>query len=184
MNRYIIRTNENRTHLLNIEKDSRLLGYIDNDFMLKNDKLPLVLEVKTPQGIRGYLETFYPGRSGIKVYNNKREEIAYLEKEGRLRIDGLYLSFAKLSKEETILQEQKKAGEKLEKSGLTHSYVFDDSEIKGRIYCFKKGRNISTLMRVKTKISTGIEELLRFIPLAISRRVFEQEFIRIFIGAQ
>jgi hypothetical protein len=182
MNRYIIRTNKNRTYLLKIEKDSRLLGYIDGDFILKEKKLPLVLEVKTPQGIRGYLETFYPERSGIKVYDNKREEIAYLEKEGRLRIDGLYLSLDKLSREETILQEEKKAGEKLEKSGLTHSYVFDDSEIKGIIYCFRKERNISTLIRVKTKISTGIEELLRFIPLAISTRVFEQEFIRIFIG--
>ncbi|GAI02997.1 unnamed protein product, partial [marine sediment metagenome] len=104
MNRYIIRTNEKRTHLLKIEKDSRLLGYIDDDFILKEKKLPLVLEVKTPQGIRGYLETFYPERSGIKVYDNKREEIAYLEKEGRLRIDGLYLSFVKLSREETVLQ--------------------------------------------------------------------------------
>lgn len=182
MNRYIIRTKENRTHLLSTEKDSKLLGYIDGDFVLKGKKLPLVLEVKTPQGIRGYLETFYPDRSGIKVYDNKREEIAYLEKGGRLRIDGLYLSFAKLSKEETILPEEKKAGEKLEKLGLTHSYVLDDSEIKGKIYCFKKGRNISTLIRVKTRISVGIEELLRFIPLAISTRVFEQEFIKIFIG--
>jgi len=185
MNRYVIRTKENRTHLLSIEKESRLLGYIDDDFILKENKLPLLLQVKTPRGIKGYVETFYPEKSYIKVYDNKRGEIAYLGKEGRLRIDGLYMSFGKLSKEETILQEQKKekkSEEKLEKSGLTHSYLLDDSEIKGKIYCFRKGRNISTLIWVKTKISAGIEELLRFIPLAISKRVFEQEFIRIFIG--
>lgn len=186
MNRYIIRSKENRTHLLQIEKESKLLGYLDGDFVLKSNKLPLFLRVKTLQGIKGYVETFYPERSCIKVYNNKREEIAYLGKEGKLRIDGLYLSFGKLSREETILQEQKRkkgVEEKLEKSGLTHSYLFDDSEIKGRIYCFRKGRDASTLIRVKTKISAGIEELLRFIPLAISKRVFEQEFIRIFIGS-
>jgi len=187
MNRYIIRTRENRTHLLKIDKKSKLLGYIDNDFLLKDKKLPLLLPIKTPQGIRGYIETFYPERSCIKVYNNKGEEIAYLGEKGKLRIDGLYFSFGKLSKEETILQEQKrekKLEEKLEKLGLTHSYLLDDSEIKGKIYCFRKERNISTLIQVKTRISPGLEELLRFIPLAISTRVFEQEFIRIFIGGK
>lgn len=187
MNRYIIRTKENRTHLLKIAKETKLLGYINNDFILKENKLPLLLQIKTPQGIRGYIETFYPERSCIKVYNNKEEEIAYLGKEGKLRIDGLYFSFSKLSREETILQEQKKGKklkEKLERSGLTHSYLLDDSEIKGKIYCFKKEKNISTLIRIKTRISPGLEELLRFIPLAISTRVFEQEFIRIFIGGK
>jgi len=187
MNRYIIRTRKNRTHLLKIEKETKLLGYIDNDFILKENKLPLLLQIKTPQGIRGYIETFYPEKSCIKVYNNKGEEIAYIGKEGKLRIDGLYLSFGKLSREETILQEQKKEKKlekKLEKLGLTHSYLLDDPEIKGEIYCFRKERNISTLIRVKTGISPGLEELLRFIPLAISARVFEQEFIRIFIGGK
>lgn len=186
MSRYIIRTKENKTYLLGIEKETKPLGYIEYDFILRREKLPLLTEVKTPQRIEGYVETFYPKESCIRVYNSKKEEVAYLEKSGRLRIDGVYLSFKRLSKNETIVEEEKekgkKLGEKLEKLGLTHSYLLNDSEVKGKIYCFRKSNDISTLLSVSTKTSSGIEELLRFIPLAISKRVFEQEFIRRFIG--
>ena len=186
MSRYIIRTKQNKTYLLGIEKETKLLGYIGYNFILRGGKLPLLTEVKTPQRIGGYVETFYPKESCIRVYNSKREEVAYLEKSGRLRIDGVYLPCKRLSKNETIVEEEKekrkKLRDKLERLGLTHSYLLNDSEVKGKIYCFRKGSDISTLLSVSTKTPSGIEELLRFIPLAISKRIFEQEFIRKFIG--
>lgn len=184
MARYIIRTERKKTELLIIVGKTELLGVIDHDFILRNEKIPLHALVKTPQGIAGYVETFYPSESSIRVYDKRREEVAYFGKSDTLRIDGVYVSLTKLSKEETISREEKgkKLTEKLERLGLSHSYWLDDLEFKGKVYCFTRKNDISTLVSVNTGIKAGVEELLRLLPLAISRRIFEQEFIRRFIA--
>jgi len=188
MARYIIRTKRNKTELFIVVGKTEPLGVIDYDFILKDKKLPLYTQVKTPQGIAGYVETFYPSESSIRVYDKKHEEVAYLGKFDTLRIDGVYVSLTKLSQEETISREEsekvKKVTEKLKRSGLTHSYWLDDLELKGKVYCFARKNDISTLVSVNTGIKPGVEELLRFLPLTISRRVFEQEFIRRFIASE
>ncbi|MFQ5836215.1 MAG: hypothetical protein ACE5HR_09900, partial [bacterium] len=186
MGRYIIRTERNKTELLIIVGRTESLGVIDYDFILRDEKLPLHALVKTPQGIAGYVETFYPSERSIRVYDKRREEVAYLGKSDTLRIDGVYISLTKLSKEETISREEREKGkkltEKLERLGLTHSYWLDDLEFKGKVYCFTRKNEISTLVSVNTGIKPGVEELLRLLPLAISRRISEQEFIRRFIA--
>jgi hypothetical protein len=186
MARYIIRTERNKTELLIIVGKTEPLGVIDHDFILRNEKIPLHAEVKTSQGTAGYVETFYPAESSIRVYDKRREEVAYLGKSDTLRIDGVYVSLTKLSKEKTISREEKEKGkkitEKLERLGLSHSYWFDDLEFKGKLYCFTRKNDISTLVSVNTGIEPGVKELLRLLPLAISRRIFEQEFIRRFIA--
>lgn len=184
MARYIVRTERNKTELLIIVGRTELVGVIDHDFILRNEKIPLRALVKTPQGIAGYVETFYPSESSIRVYDKKQEEVAYFGKSDTLRIDGVYVSLTKLSKEETISREEKgkKLTEKLERLGLSHSYWLDDLEFKGKVYCFTRKNDISTLVSVNTGIKPGVEELLRLLPLAISRRIFEQEFIRRFIA--
>ncbi len=182
MAKYIIRTERNKTKLLTIGGRTEPVGVIDYDFILRGEKLPLHARVRTPQEIAGYVETFYPWESSIRVYNKKQEEIAYLGKPDTLRIEGVYVSLTKLSKQETILREEREKGkkltEKLEGLGLSHSYWLDDLEFKGKIYCFTRKNDISTLVSVNTGIKPGMDELLRFLPLAISRRIFEQEFIR------
>jgi len=186
MARYIIRTERNKTELLIIVGRTEPLGVINHDFVLRSEKLPLYTLVKTPQGIAGYVETFYPSESSIRVYDKRREEVAYLGKSDTLRIDGVYVSLKKLSKEETISREErekgKKPAKKLERLGLSHSYWLDDLELKGKVYCFTRENDISTLVSVNTGIKPGMEELLRLLPLAISGRIFEQEFIRRFIA--
>lgn len=184
MARYIVRTERNKTELLIIVGKTEAVGVIDHDFILRNEKIPLHALVKTPQGIAGYVETFYPSESFIRVYDKKQEEVAYFGKSDTLRIDGVYVSLTKLSKEETISREGegKKLTEKLERLGLSHSYWLDDLEFKGKVYCFTRKNDISTLVSVNTGIKPGVEELLRLLPLAISRRIFEQEFIRRFIA--
>lgn len=186
MGRYIVRIERNKTELLIIAGKTEPLGVIDYDFILRDEKLPLHAQVKTPQGIAGYVETFYPSERSIRVYDKKEEEVAYLGKSDTLRIDGLYVSLMKLSKEETISKEEREKGKKLtkklERLGLSHSYWLDDLEFRGKVYCFGRKNDISTLVSVNTGIKPGIEELLRFLPLAISRRIFEQEFIRRFIA--
>jgi|GEM_PF-1702746 len=186
MARYIIRTERNKTKLLIMVGKTEPIGVIGHDFILRNEKLPLHASVKTRQGIAGYVETFYPAESSIRVYDKRREEVAYLGKSDTLRIDGVYVSLTKLSKEETISREErgkgKKLTERLERLGLSHSYWLDDLEFKGKVYCFSRKNDISTLVSVNTEIEPGVEELLRLLPLAISRRVFEQEFIRRFIA--
>jgi len=186
MARYIIRTERNKTELLIIVSKTEPLGMIDHDFILRNEKLPLHASVKTPQGIAGYVETFYPAESSIRVYDKRREEVAYLGKPDTLRIDGVYVPLMKLSKKETISREEREKGkkptERLERLGLSHSYWLDDLEFKGKVYCFSRKNDISTLISVNTGIKPGVEELLRLLPLAISRRIFEQEFIRRFIA--
>lgn len=188
MARYIIRTKRNKTELFIIVSKTELLGVIDYDFILRDKALPLYRQVKTSQGIAGYVETFYPSESSIRVYNKKHEEVAHLGESNTLRIDGVYVSLIKLSKEETISREERERGkkitEKLKKLGLTHSYWIDDLELKGSVYCFARKNDISTLVSVNTGMKPGIEELLRFLPLSISRRVFEQEFIRRFIASE
>jgi len=185
MARYIIRTKKNKTKLFIVDSGTELLGVIDYDFILKDKKLPLYTQVKTPQGIAGYVETFYPSESSIRVYDKKHEEVAHLGESNTLRIDGVYISLIKLSKEETISREEREKGkkvtEKLKRLGLTHSYRLNDLELKGNIYCFARKNDISMLVSVNTGMKPGIEELLRFLPLSISKRVFEQEFIRRFI---
>lgn len=186
MARYIIRTEKNKTELLIIVGRTEPLGVIDHDFIIRDERLPLHAMVKTPQGTAGYVETFYPSESSIRVYDERREEVAYLGKSDTLRIDGVYVSLTKLSKEETLSREGREKGkkliEKLEGLGLSHSYWLDDLELKGKIYCFTRKNKISTLVSVNTGIEPGVEELLRLLPLAISRRIFEQEFIRRFIA--
>ena len=188
MARYIIRTKRNKTELFIIVSKTEPLGVIDYDFILRDKELPLYRQVKTSQGIAGYIETFYPSESSIRVYDKKHEEVAYLGKFDTLRIDGVYVSLTKLSKEETILREEREKGrkvaEKLKRLGLTHSYWLDDLELKGNVYCFARRNDISTFVSVNTRIKPGAEELLRFLPLSISRRVFEQEFIRRFIASE
>jgi len=186
MKKYIIRTKDGKTHLFQVRGKNELIGYINYDFILRRGALPVRCEVRGRHGTRGWVETFYPSASCIKVYNRRKEEVAYLERPDRLRIDGVYISFLRLSKEETILaeerQEKGKVSKKLEEAGLTHSYVLDDSKLGGRIYCFARKGDISTFLYTDTAIEPGIDELLRFLPLAISKRVFEQEFVRRFMG--
>jgi len=187
MGKYIVRTRGNKTHLLQIGEKTELIGYIDYDFILRGRKIPVRKSIHTPTGVKGWIETFHPSESFIKVYNHRGEEISYLEKSNRCRIDGVYLSFERLSRDETVLREEEKEGkkgvrEKLEKLGLSHSYLFKDSQLKAEIYCFAKAANISTLLYTTSRTKSGIEELLRFLPLAISKRVFEQDFIRKFIA--
>ena len=187
MARYIIRTEKNKTELLSIPGRTEPLGVINHDFILRDEKPPLHVMVKTPQGIAGYVETFYSSESSIRVYDKRREEVAYFGKSDTLRIDGVYVSLAKLSQEETLSREERERGkkltEKLEGLGLSHSYWLDDLEFKGRVYCFARKNEISTLVSVNTGIRPGVEELLRLLPLAISRRIFEQDFIRRFIAS-
>jgi hypothetical protein len=187
MGKYIVRTKGNKTYLFQIGEKTELIGYINYDFILRVKEIPVRKSIKTPHGVKGWIETFYPSESFIKVYNEKGEEVAYLEKSKRCRIDGVYLSLERLSREETVLREEEKEGrkgerEKLENLGLSHSYLFKDSQIKAEIYCFTKATNISTLLYTTSGIKSGIEELLRFLPLAISKRVFEQDFVRKFIA--
>ncbi|MCD6082986.1 hypothetical protein J7J59_02605 [Candidatus Aerophobetes bacterium] len=186
MAKYIVRTGKGRTFLFLVKRKNELIGHIDYDFILRGGILPVRSKIMACGKIAGWVETFYPSISCIRVYNKRREEVAYLERSNRLRIDGVYVSFNRLSKEETILVEERegrgKLKERLEKTGLTHSYLLEDSKIKGRVYCFARESDISTLLYISTDIEAGIDELLRFLPLAIARRVFEQEFIRRFMG--
>ena len=185
MSRYIVRTGRGKTHLFKIDRVDELIGYINYDFLLRKEKLPVKVRVITPNGVAGYVETFYPSEICIRVYDSKGGEIAYLNRSGDLRIDGVYVSFNQLSREETILSEEKeKTRLQLKELGLNCCDIFNDSQVRGKIYCFSKKNDISTLLQVYTSEKPGIVELLRFLPLAIAKRVFEQEFIRRFITVQ
>jgi len=183
MSRYIVRTGKGKTHLFKIDRTDELIGYIGYDFLLRKEKLPVKVQVVTPNGVAGYVETFYPSEVCIRAYDSKGGEIAYLNHSGDLRIDGVYVSFNQLSREEAFLSEEKeKTKSQLKELGLNCCYVFNDLEARGKIYCFAKKNDISTLLQVYTSAEPGILELLRFLPLAIAGRVFEQEFIRRFIS--
>lgn len=183
MSRYIIRTGKGKTRLFEIDKTDELIGYINYDFLLRKQDLPVKVRVITPDGVAGYVKTFYPSEICIRVYDGKGGEIAYLNHSRKLRIDGVYVSFEQLSGEEIILNEEKeKARSQLKQLGLNCCYIFNDSEVRGKIYCFAKKNDISTLLQVYTPVEPGVLELLRFLPLAIARRVFEQEFVKRFIS--
>jgi len=170
MAKYIVRTGKGRTSLFLVKRKNELIGHIEYDFILRGGILPVRSKIMACGKIVGWVETFYPSISCIRVYNK----------------DGVYVSFSRLSKDETILVEEREGKgepkERLEKAGLTHSYLLEDSKIKGRVYCFARESDISTLLCTSTDIKAGIDELLRFLPLAVARRVFEQEFIRRFMG--
>ncbi len=180
-----MRTGKGKTRLFKIDTTDDLIGYIGYDFLLKRGKLPVRVPVVSPDGVAGYVETFYPSDICIRVCDSKGGEIAYLNHSNALRIDGVYISFRQLSMEETILNEEKRETKsQLKELGLSCCYIFNDLEVRGKIYCFAKKNDISALLQVYTSTyaESGILALLRFLPLVIARRVFEQEFIRRFIS--
>ncbi len=184
MTQYLIRTEDDGTHILKLGENPKRLGFIYTDYYLQPDSRDISLEdILDPKKRKVIAQArLYDKKDYLSIMRKKRwgrmDPVASFNRKGEYQENGKVIPFRKVLRKALLKKEEYKG---LEEMGVTHAYFVEHPSPLTQVFCFERDGKVSGTVHTRESSEDDLVIALKGFTLVMAQTIENQDYIRAFM---